>query len=255
MPFRKIDDPRHAVDTRGVTPPTADRETEEAELRQRACLELLRQRAQQVGLLAQDDVPGEDGSTSEAASRAIEALIDQEVMVPTPSEEACRRYFAAHAAAFRQGDRIHARHILFALVPGMDVAPLRARAEACLVDVRCADGKANDKFARSAEHLSNCPSGAVGGDLGWLRREDCAPEFAAALFAHAGLGVLPALVHTRFGLHVVEIVARENGAEPEFDSVRGAVESSLRQRAFATALRQYLQLLSGTDHVTGGQRR
>jgi len=251
MAFRSIDVPSEVARVNGVALHAAGQTVNESELRQRACVELLRQRAQQIGLLAQDDVPGEDGSTSEAASSAVEALLEREVPVPSPSEEACRRYFAAHAARFRRGDRIHARHILFALTPGMEVAPLRARAEACLLDVRCEDGRGDDKFAGSAEHLSNCPSGAVGGDLGWLRREDCAPEFAAAIFGHAGAGVLPALVHTRFGLHVVEVLGRENGTEPDYESVRGAVEAALRQQAFATALRQYLMVLAGGAQVAG----
>lgn len=235
----------------GVPLHARDQALDPSTLRQRACLELLRQRAQQVGLLDPDDLPGEDGATSEAATRAIETLIEREVMVPIPSEEACRRHFAAHAATYREHDRVHPRHILFALTPGMDVAALRTRAETCLLDVRCHDGRGEDKFARSAEHLSNCPSAAAGGDLGWLERADCAPEFASAVFGHAGSGVLPTLINTRFGFHVVEILAREQGAERAFEAVRGAVEAALRQRAFALALGQYLALLAGASKVEG----
>ena len=72
-------------------------------LRQRACTELLRQQAQREGLLAADDAPGLDGATSEAATRAIEALLEQALQVPEPSAEACRRYHAAHPAFGGQG--------------------------------------------------------------------------------------------------------------------------------------------------------
>ena len=44
------------------------------------------------------------------------------------------------------------------------------------------------------------------------------------------LGVLPRLVHTRFGLHIVEVMAREPGVAQPFESVRGAVEMALRQQ-------------------------
>ena len=47
------------------------------EMRQRACSELLRQRAIATGLLPEDDAPGEGGVLSEAASSAIEALLEQ----------------------------------------------------------------------------------------------------------------------------------------------------------------------------------
>ena len=51
-----------------------------------------------------------------------------------------------------------------------------------------------------AASTSNCPSGAQGGDLGWLRREDVAPELARELFGQAEIGVLPRLVHSRLDL-------------------------------------------------------
>jgi len=220
-------------------------------LRQRACTELLRQAAVQAGLLAADDAGSLDGSTSEAASDAIEALLSAQLDIPEPSEEACRRHFDAHPARYRNGDRAQVRHVLFAVTPGVDVRKLRDRAEALLMEVRChRDGEA-DRFAARAAELSNCPSGAQGGNLGWLRREDCAPEFARELFVGAEIGVLPRLVHSRFGLHVVDVIAREAGHTPDFDAVRGAVALALRQQAFVSALRQYLQLLAGAARVEG----
>lgn len=221
------------------------------ELRQRACTELLRQAAQAAGLLAAEDRPGADGVISEAASHAIEALLERNLPIPEPSEADCRRHYAAHAASYQTGERVHVRHILFAVTPGVDVTALRKRAEIALLDVRCHDGNAAGVFAGAARELSNCPSAAEGGDLGWLGVEDCAPEFARELFGHVEVGVLPRLVHSRFGLHVVEVLAREPGVARSFREVRGAVANSLRQQAFVTALRQYLQLLAGSAVVEG----
>ena len=237
----------------GVPLHAASEALDDDSLRQRACTELLRQAAMQAGLLAMDDAPGLDGSTSEAASAAIEALLSAQLEIPEPSDEACRRHFDAQPARYRSGDRAQVRHVLFAVTPGVDVRKLRDRAEALLLEVRChRDGEA-DRFAARAAELSNCPSGAQGGDLGWLRREDCAPEFARELFAGAEIGVLPRLVHSRFGLHVVEVLAREAGHAPDFGAVRGAVALALRQQSFVSALRQYLQLLAGAAEVLGVQ--
>jgi peptidyl-prolyl cis-trans isomerase C len=221
------------------------------DLRQRACTELLRQAAQDEGLLGADDAPSADGVISEAASRAIEALLDRSLSVPEPSEEACRRHYAANEAGYRTDERVRARHILFAVTPGVDVVALRKRAEAALLDVRCHDGKTGDRFAEAAREWSNCPSGAEGGDLGTLVAADCAPEFARELFGRPEVGVLPRLVHSRFGLHVVEVLSREPGIAQSFESVRGAVAMSLRQISYVTALRQYLRLLAGKAGVEG----
>lgn len=218
------------------------------ELRQRACTELLRQAAMRAGLLGAGDPMPDAGVISEAASSAIEALLEHQLQVPEPSDEACRRHHAAHAARYAVGERVQVRHVLFAVTPGVDVNALRRRAEACLLDLRCAGG---ERFAEVAMSTSNCPSGAAGGQLGWLEAADCAPEFARELFGHSEIGVLARLVHSRFGLHVVEVLAREPGLQPAYEAVRGAVAMALRQHSFATALRQYLQLLAGQADVRG----
>jgi peptidyl-prolyl cis-trans isomerase C len=236
--------------------PLAD--TQEAltalDLRQRACTELLRQAATAAGLLAADDPAPQNGAVSEAASAAIEQLLDQALQLPEPSDEACRRYHAAHTARYALGERVHARHVLFAVTPGVDVVALRGRAEACLLDLRCqtaGEPGSADRFTQVAAQTSNCPSGAEGGQLGWLTSDDCAPEFARELFGQPEVGVLPRLVHSRFGLHVVEVLAREPGTVPGYEAVRSAVAQALRQQAFTTALRQYLQLLAGQAVVEG----
>lgn len=218
-------------------------------LRQRACTELLRQAAMQAGLLATDDPAPLGGACTEAASLAIEALLDRELHLPEPGEEACRRHHAAHLPRYAQGERAWVRHVLFAVTPGVDVNALRRRAEACLLDLRC-EGSAT-RFATVAGSTSNCPSAAQGGDLGWLTAQDCAPEFAHEVLGRSEIGVLPRLVATRFGLHVVEVLAREPGTQPPFEAVRSAVAQALRQQAFATALRQYLQLLAGQARIEG----
>jgi peptidyl-prolyl cis-trans isomerase C len=212
---------------------------DEQGLRQRACTELLRQAAEHAGLLE-----------GRSAGDAIEALLERELSVPEPSEAALRRHLEAQRAAYVQGERLKLRHVLFAVMPGVDVQALRKHAEHVLLELRCAD-PASDVFGLAAEAHSNCPSREAGGELGWLGREECAPEFARDVFAHEGLGVLPRLVHSRFGLHIVEVLAREPGREPAFEEVRGAVALALKQRAWVNALRQYLQLLAGQAELEG----
>lgn len=221
------------------------------DLRQRACSELLRQAAIAEGLLPASDAPATDGMLSEAASLAIEALLEKVLAIPDASDGECQRHYQAHRAGYAGGERVRARHILFAVTPGVDVAALRKRAEKALLDVRCHDGSGADKFARAASTESNCPSGAAGGDLGWLTVADCAPEFAKELFGHTEVGVLPRLAHSRFGFHVVEVLQREAGVEQPFVAVRGAVIMAMRQKTYITALRQYLRQLAGAAQIVG----
>ncbi len=226
----------------------------EQSLRQMACSELLRQAAQEAGLLAADDQPIKGGVQSEAASEAIEALLERELKVPEPSDEACARYYTAHEARYRTDEQVNARHILFAVTPGVDVVALRNRAEGVMLQVRCHDRddvKAAQAFAAAASQWSNCPSSAEGGELGWLGPQDCAPEFGRELFGLNDMGVLPRLVHSRFGFHVVEVLARKSGTPRAFETVREAVRLALKQQTWATALRQYLTILAGQASLVG----
>lgn len=224
---------------------------DEPELRQRACTELLRQAAQRAGLLHPDDRLGEDGVPSEAASAAIEKLLEQQLKIAEPDDEACRRHHAARVGDYRLDERVRARHILFAVTPGVDLAALRGRAEQVLLQVRC--DASGELFARLAAESSNCPSGRQGGDLGWLCRSDCAPEFAREIFGRFEIGVLPRLVHSRYGLHVVEIEERDPGRAQPFEEVRESVRSSLRHRGWIMALRHYLMALAAGTTVEGVQ--
>lgn len=251
MPINTLDTPEVAS-INGFALHAAGEKLSADELRQRACSELLRQAAIAKGLLPSSDSLSTDGVLSEDASSAIEALLEQSLAMPEPSEQACRRHYAAHISLYSTGERVEVRHILFAVTQGVDVVALRNRAETTLLDVRCHDGSAaEDRFAKAASTLSNCPSGAQGGQLGWLGTADCAPEFAKEIFGNKEVGVLPRLVHSRFGLHVVEVLAREPGLEQPFEAVSGAVAMSLKQTTYVTALRQYLQLLAGDAVING----
>jgi peptidyl-prolyl cis-trans isomerase C len=221
------------------------------ELRRRAHLELLRQAAIRAGLLAADDPLPSGGVISEAAAAAIEALLDRELVRPPADDETCRRYHAANATRFAQGERVRLRHILFAVTPGVDLDALRKRAEACLIDLRARTHAEADRFIDAAAQLSNCPSGREGGALGWLTAADCAPEFAREIFGHPEVGVLPRLVRSRFGFHVVEVLERAAGEVPDFHAVRDAVRQTLDRQTYATALRQYLQVLAAEAHIEG----
>ncbi|MEO8847512.1 MAG: peptidylprolyl isomerase, partial [Casimicrobiaceae bacterium] len=79
----------------------------------------------------------------------------------------------------------------------------------------------------------------------------CAPEFAREVFGRTEVGVLPRLVHSRFGLHVVEVLERQGGSQQPFEAVRGAVETALHQQAYVAALRQFMKVLAGEAVLEG----
>jgi peptidyl-prolyl cis-trans isomerase C len=205
-----------------------------------AVRELLRQRAIATGILSVQ-------ADAEDADAAIERLLEQEVSVPAPTEAECRRYYEGHPGEFRSGELAFARHILFQVTPGASVNHVRAKAERTLMDVLAEP----DSFTAQAQELSNCPSGVFGGNLGQLGRGESVPEFEAAIFADASIGILPSLVKTRYGFHIVAIDHRLPGKEVPFEAVRERIAERLTAAVQRRALTQYVSLLAGQAEIAG----
>lgn len=205
-----------------------------------AVRELLRQRAVALGLLAQN-------VDADAESAAIEALLEREVTTPEPGEAECRRYYDAHPDSFRSGDLVFVRHVLFQITPGSPVTLVREQAEQTLAQLL----ETPEDFATCALTLSNCPSGRQGGNLGQIGRGETVPEFEQALFADGTLGVLPQLVKTRFGFHIVAVDRRLAGGRLPFEAVRERVAHALAERVQRVAISQYVRLLAGRADVRG----
>ncbi|GAB4403667.1 MAG: peptidylprolyl isomerase [Rhodoferax sp.] len=221
-----------------------------ATVRQRACTELLRQAALSEGLLSPGDAGWRAGCISAQASAAIEAYLAHAIDLTEPDAQSCRRYYDAHPAQFETGEQAQVRHILYAVTPGVDVDLLRQRAEATLLALRCADPDGPD-FAQRAQAESNCPSGAHGGDLGWITRDDVVPEFAQAVFGQSEVGVLARLVRSRYGFHVVQVRARQAGQRLPFAAVQGAVAQRLQQHRHIVAVRRLLGELAARARLHG----
>jgi peptidyl-prolyl cis-trans isomerase C len=200
--------------------------------------ELLRQRARQEGLLA-PQAPLDD--------EAVDALLERELKVPSPTREDCERYYARHPRQFRRNDIVYASHILFALVERMPLAPLRQRAEDTL---RRALG-APETFEALAREFSNCPSAALGGSLGQLLRGDSVPEFERALFDNDATGILPRLVSTRFGFHIVRVERRVPGQTVPLDEALADIAAFLDGQVRQKAMRQFVQVLAAAARIEG----
>lgn len=188
----------------------------------------LLERAQTLGLVA---------DTPEAS---IEAVLAHDVQVPEPTEEECRRAYAREPQRYGAQAIAEVDHILFAVTDATPIDLLRARAELVLMRLHAEPVG----FEAAAREYSNCPSGELGGNLGQLTREGCAAEFWQAIEQFGTDGLLPTLVHTRFGLHIVRVRRFIGGMTLPFEQVSQRVAQSLTQRAFLSALRAYAGDLS-----------
>jgi len=203
-----------------------------------AIRELLRQRARESGLAealghVEDDV-------------LIERLLNIEAPVPHPTEEECRTFYERQRERFVVGELVEASHILFAVTPNAPVEAIRRQAEATLAKIIAEPGR----FAEFAKSLSNCPSAVQGGNLGQIQRGEMVPEFESAIFG-AAPGVLPRLVNTRYGFHIVRIERQVPGRVLEFTQARPRIEAEMSARVHAKADVQYVRMLAAKATIIG----
>ena len=200
--------------------------------------ELLTQQARSKGLL------GLDG---ELDDETIDELLALECPTPVPSTDECLRYYTANAAKFRSADMVFARHILFALVQGAPMVQIREYAEELHREL----GSHPDRFDALAKRLSNCPSGQVGGNLGQLTRGESVPEFETALFEGTHVGLLPGLVKTRYGFHIVVVERRIPGIALPFAEVSASFERYLCEHVRHKSIQQYVTVLLSAADLQG----
>ncbi|WP_428717091.1 peptidylprolyl isomerase [Undibacterium curvum] len=177
----------------------------------------------------------------------IDALLALEVKVPEPGHDECLRQYQAYSERFTVGELAECSHILFQVTPGVDLDALRKHAGVVLADVL----ENPSLFAACAKANSNCPSGEVGGSLGQIARGATVPEFERAVFAAAPERVIPQLIETRFGLHIIQVGRKVAGHLLAFEDVEAKIASAMYKTSHDHALRQYLQVVVGRAKISG----
>ena len=118
---------------------------------------------------------------------------------------------------------IRARHIL-----------VDTRNEALALIIALENGA---KFPLLAKKFSRGPSAERGGDLGWFKRKDMDPEFAASAFELKRGEFTKMPVSTEFGWHVILLDDKRDVKQPTFDSMRGEIKEIISRDLVAVMLR------------------
>ena len=149
--------------------------------------------------------------------------------------------------AARQGVQARrVRHILFAVTPGVNVPALAQRAEAALLEL---SDKAvqPERFAQLAAELSNCPSGAQGGDLGWANPGMFVPEFEEAMNRLAPNEISAPLV-SRFGVHLIQVLERKD-VELSPKAQRDQLKQLVREQKMEEAYKRWIEEVRSSAYV------
>jgi len=163
------------------------------------------------------------------------AAADVEKFLKEGGEEKVKEYFEKNKSEFEQEQKVKARHILIAYKEARTAAGealKRTKDDAkALAGKVLGEVKANpNNFAKLAETYTDEPVGkSRGGDLGFFRKNQMAPEFANAAFALKP-GEISDVVETPFGFHIIRVDAVQEAKSVSLDQARNEIAQKLLAR-------------------------
>ena len=168
----------------------------------------------------------------------VESAIQPSVEV---SDDDVAEFYAANPSLFQRPEEVRARHILFKVAPDATLeGKTAARARTVAARQRVIAG---EDFAEVAREVSQCPSAAQGGDLGFFGRQQVEGSFADAVFSLEP-GEVSQIVETTFGYHVVKVEERRPPSVQNLEQVRTPLTRMLRDREAAAAVDRELVRLA-----------
>ena len=210
--------------------------------------ELLWQEASRLDIVARPG-PDQGGRTETERDAAIRALVEDQVVAPSASEEECRRYYDRHPDKFRSEPLFEARHILIAAPESDASARAAARELAMSLCIRLSD--APEAFASAAMECSDCPSREQGGNLGQLSRGSTVAEFEKAMLTMEAGKISATPVESRFGFHVIALDRKIPGERLPFEFVGARIAAWLEASSWSKAVSQYIGVLASQARLEG----
>jgi peptidyl-prolyl cis-trans isomerase C len=178
--------------------------------------------ARKTGL---DKDPAVQRQIADAEDRALENAILTKQVGPTVTDAALHARYDKDMAGKPGDEEVHAKHIL---VDNED------QAKKIIADL-----KGGADFAALAKQYSKDPGAAQqGGDLGFFKKDEMVPEFAAAAFALQPGQISPEPVHTQFGWHVILVVERRRAQPPTFEQARDELRQQMIKEGVKKAVAQ-----------------
>lgn len=163
---------------------------------------------------------GEDFKKRMAFARnrlLMDSLLSSEGKAAT-TDQAMKQVYEDASKQIAGEQEVHARHIL---------VETEDEAKAVLAELR----KGAD-FAELAKKKSKDPGAADGGDLGFFTKDQMVPEFSTVAFALEP-GKISDPVKTQFGWHIIKVEEKRDRKPPDFDQVKGQIETYVTRKAQA----------------------
>ncbi len=160
---------------------------------------------------------------SKLRQKVLEVRVQPRVVV---SEAEVRAYYDDN---FKNDDEVHVRMISKRIPQAASGAEVKAVRE-MIEKLRAEVTTGGKDFVAVAKRESEGPNPAAGGDLGWFRRGEVAPEIEQAAF---GLqqGEVSKPIELGGAFHILQVVERRAAPAKPFDEVKDKIRAALFNRA------------------------
>jgi peptidyl-prolyl cis-trans isomerase C len=176
-----------------------------------------------------------------ARGLAIEQLICTYVTKnATFSDEEIKAFYESHPNLFKQPEQVRASHILIKVDPQANEVK-RAEAQKKIKEIQQKLQKGED-FATLATALSEGPSKAKGGDLGYFSRGRMVKSFEEAAFALRPNEVSD-IVETKFGYHLIKVIEKRPETTTAFEDAKDKLGQYLKQQKVQKEVSIYVDKL------------
>ncbi|MDX8381116.1 MAG: peptidylprolyl isomerase [Ghiorsea sp.] len=137
-------------------------------------------------------------------------------------------------------EEVHARHILLQIPPSSDLdTQIKIRQRAQKISEEMQD-TTDEAFAVRAKELSQGPSAANGGDLGWFKPGQMVPEFDKAVFSMKP-GEVSGIVETQFGLHIIRVLEKRKVNPNSFEAHKDNIQKLLVETEMQQQVPRWMQ--------------
>ncbi|MGE5235923.1 MAG: peptidylprolyl isomerase [Acidobacteriota bacterium] len=159
----------------------------------------------------------------------------QEQLAPklVPTEDQIQAYFKGHPDDFKHPEQLRVRVILKQVTAAQGEEGWTAAKAA--VEAAAKRIAAGEDFAKVAAEVSDDPSKAEGGDLGWVYKGLLLPELDAAAFALKPGQVSP-VVRSQIGYHLIKVEEQRGPGSYSLDEVKPRLKEFLTQREIGGAV-------------------
>ena len=147
----------------------------------------------------------------------MDSLLASEGKAAT-TDDAMKKVYEQASNEITGEEEVHARHIL-----------VETEDDAKAVEE---DLKKGADFAELAKKKSKDPGASDGGDLGFFTKDQMVPEFSSVAFSLEP-GKISDPVKSQFGWHVIKVEEKRKRKAPDFDQVKGQIETYVTRKAQA----------------------